>query len=138
MFFCRENIYHKWWYFLKCDTQSYLSCYIQKLVKKDMFPITQKGHESCVKFWTNKPSPFESLFIFLENIFVLYFSTFEPQKVISCAVKMRGIYDTTSSDKHLAVPSMKRLGSLRKRPFFHSKYFFTLFSRIFTLNLHIE
>ncbi len=24
-------------------------------------------------------------------------------------------------EKHLAVPSMKRLGSLRKRPFFHSK-----------------
>jgi hypothetical protein len=24
-------------------------------------------------------------------------------------------------DRHLAVPSMKRLGSLRKRPFFHSK-----------------
>ena len=28
---------------------------------------------------------------------------------------------TSDSERHLAVPSMKRLGSLRKRPFFHSK-----------------
>eukprot|EP00093_Oithona_nana_P014465 14465.XXX_501250_491443_1 [CDS] Oithona nana genome sequencing. len=26
----------------------------------------------------------------------------------------------SDSERHLAVPSMKRLGSLRKRPFFHN------------------
>jgi hypothetical protein len=34
----------------------------------------------------------------------------------------------SDSDRHLAVPSMKRLGSIRKKPFFHSKLFFYLVS----------
>ena len=43
----------------------------------------------------------------------------------------------SDSERHLAVPSMKRLGSLRKRPFFHSKSFVASNHRAINANLSI-
>jgi hypothetical protein len=46
----------------------------------------------------------------------------KEKKLLTTAMK------NSDSDRHLAVPSMKRLGSIRKKPFFHSKSFFYLVS----------
>ena len=45
---------------------------------------------------------------------------------------------TSDSDRHLAVPSMKRLGSLRKRPFFHSKFFKTFLFKVILSKNYFE
>lgn len=78
--FSGEKIYHKWWYFLKCDTQSYLSCYIQKLVEKDMFPITQKRTRIMCEVLNKQTKSFWKFVYLLREYFCFIFFNFWASK----------------------------------------------------------
>ena len=128
--FCRENIYYyEMWYFL-CVTNTKLFILIHTKDKKKMKKATNHVWSIEQTNHARLKVCFSSWWIFLLYIFKLF-----NFKELSLPVKMRGIYDTTSSDKHLAVPSMKRLGSLRKRPFFHSKSVTMIWNWIFILKI---